>query len=133
MSGDHFAIIANWWRIAFVSPFAIYSPLCETSINKAYQTKFEITKFHQAKVLVTCLIHLTEFFVNFEFKQSQHINRQQIFYSINLLSYEITNSLTTCIGIREMLFWVKHRLKYTFLQLISIALPCHIPSGNSRN
>ena len=27
ISGDHFAIIANWWRIAFVSPFAIYSPL----------------------------------------------------------------------------------------------------------
>ena len=31
MSGDHFAIIANWWRIAFVSTFAIYSPLCETA------------------------------------------------------------------------------------------------------
>ena len=27
MSGDHFAIIANWWRIAF----SIYSPLCEPS------------------------------------------------------------------------------------------------------
>ena len=33
MSGDHFVIIANLWRIAFVSPFAIYSPLCESSIN----------------------------------------------------------------------------------------------------
>ena len=34
MSGDHFAIIANWWRIAFVSPFAINSPLCESSIRE---------------------------------------------------------------------------------------------------
>ena len=24
--GDHFAIIANWWRMAFVIPFAIHSP-----------------------------------------------------------------------------------------------------------
>ena len=32
MYGDHFVIIANWWRIAFVSPFAIYSPLGDTSI-----------------------------------------------------------------------------------------------------
>ena len=35
MSGDHFAIIAKWWRMAFVSPFAIYSPLSETNITFA--------------------------------------------------------------------------------------------------
>ena len=29
-----FAIIANSWRTAFVSPFAIYSPQCETSIRR---------------------------------------------------------------------------------------------------
>ena len=28
------AIITNSWRTAFVSPFAIYSPQCETSIRK---------------------------------------------------------------------------------------------------
>ena len=33
MSDDHFAIIANCWRIAFVSPFAIHSPLCETMLQ----------------------------------------------------------------------------------------------------
>ena len=33
MSGYQFTIIANWWRIAFVSPFTIYSPLCETIIK----------------------------------------------------------------------------------------------------
>ena len=33
LCGDHFVIIANWWRIAFVSPFAIYSPLCERNIT----------------------------------------------------------------------------------------------------
>ena len=29
-----FAIITNSWRTAFVSPFAIYSPQCETSITR---------------------------------------------------------------------------------------------------
>ena len=28
-----FAIITNSWRTAFVSPFALYSPQCETSIT----------------------------------------------------------------------------------------------------
>ena len=30
---DHAAIIANWWRIAFVSPFLRYSLRCKSSIT----------------------------------------------------------------------------------------------------
>ena len=36
MLGDHAAIMANWWRIAFVSPFLRYSLRCKSSIRKAY-------------------------------------------------------------------------------------------------
>ena len=31
-------VIANWWRIAFVSPFAIYSPLCERCMKPRLST-----------------------------------------------------------------------------------------------
>ena len=37
MLGDHAAIIANWWRVAFVSPFVRHSLRCKSSINKRIQ------------------------------------------------------------------------------------------------
>ena len=34
MSSDHLVIIANWWRIAFVSPFATTRQLMRTALRK---------------------------------------------------------------------------------------------------
>ena len=33
MLGDHAAIIANWWQMAFVRPFIRYSRQCKISIK----------------------------------------------------------------------------------------------------
>ena len=33
MFGDHTAIIANWWRMAFVNPFLRYLQQCKSSIG----------------------------------------------------------------------------------------------------
>ena len=60
MSGKHFAIIANWWRIAFVSPFAIYSPLCESSISD-YGSCFQATSLNKSSCIlyfVSCTLYL---------------------------------------------------------------------------
>ena len=34
--GDHFAIIANLWRMAFVSPFSIHSPLVRPALHSKH-------------------------------------------------------------------------------------------------
>ena len=39
MLGDHAAIIANWWRIAFVRSFVRYSLRCKSSISNPIKTK----------------------------------------------------------------------------------------------
>ena len=40
MLGGHAAIIANWWRMAFVSPFVRYSRQCKNSIKEVILVDF---------------------------------------------------------------------------------------------
>ena len=48
MIGDQAAIIANWWRIAFVSSFVRYSLRCKSSISNPIRTKNNVNT-HKAK------------------------------------------------------------------------------------
>ena len=45
---DHLAIIANWWRITFVSLFARYSLMCKSSIRFLY-SEFQLLLVYLAE------------------------------------------------------------------------------------